>query len=351
MKKWTKILTLGAVLTTVAIATTGCNGNSSSAKKDASSVKDNTLTGDPNKKEDYVITVADNHDLCGGPQQIAIEKGFFDKWGLKYKSVDIGEENNIDALNSGKIDASNSLLGSIVPKIANGAKVRIVTGLHTGCLEALVAKDSKITKAKDLIGKTVGVPSLGGSADVFIRRYLSENGIEAADRKTKVKFLALENDTLGAALEKGTVDVIVQSDPLPLINKQTYGFKTLVSQATDKPYSEEPCCVAYVSEKLAKEHPVAAAKYARALQDAAEWVNNHVEETAQIQIDKNLVPDKDLENNIKILKSYSWTPTYEGSRSALLSVSDDLKKIGVLDKDVDAKVLEANSFFKAKGIK
>ncbi|EHI73394.1 ABC transporter substrate-binding protein [Streptococcus criceti] len=216
------------------------------------------------------MKISENSDLCGAPQQIAIEKGFFDDVGLKYKVVKIGQDtSNLEALNAGKIDASNSLMASIVQPLANGAKLKVTTGLHTGCLQVLT-KDNGTKSLSDLKGKKIGVTAVAGSPAIFAKRALSRAGLNVSDDKNNVNFVTYQEDQLGQILDKGEVDAIALGDPQTEILKKQYGFKTLANSSTDKGFKDEYCCVAYVSNDIAKKHPAVAAKYTFAIQKASQ---------------------------------------------------------------------------------
>lgn len=333
---------LTGLLTFLAVFSLAACGSSSSSKTSSSY--------DASEDDDYVLKISENSDLCGAPQQIAVEQGFFDEVGLNYKVVKIGQDtSNLEALNSGKIDASNSLLASLIQPLENGARLKITTGLHTGCLQILT-KDDSITDVSQLKGKKIGVTAVAGSPATFSKRVLSAAGLDVTTESSEVEFVTYQSDQLGTVLENGEVDAIALGDPDTEILKRQYGFKTLANSATDKPYANEYCCVAYVSDKIAEKHPAIAAKYTLAMQKAAKWVENHKEETVDIQLDKHYVAgDKDI--NLTSLNSYSFIPSYSGSYKAFKAIASDLQDIGVISKDTNIAALRKNSFLKVNDVK
>ncbi|ADG39988.1 MULTISPECIES: ABC transporter substrate-binding protein [Leuconostoc] len=296
--------------------------------------------------KNFVLKIAENNDLCGAPQQLAIAKGYFKAEGLKIKVVKLGSDTtNFEGVNSGKIDASNSMMGSLVQPLANGAKIKITTGLHTGCLQILVKKGSNIKSAKDLIGKKVGVGDIAGSAATYVRRYLGHYGVDVSAQHSQVQLAAYSASELPIVLQKGQVDAIALGDPDTEIDKAKYNLVTLSASATDPAFKDEYCCVAYVSDDIAKNHPAVAAKYTLALQKGAKWAEEHPEETVAIQTSQHYI-DGDKKLNIKMLKSYQFKPSYSGAKKAFTQVGGDLQKLKVVDKNVDLKALQQASFFK-----
>lgn len=303
-----------------------------------------TVSQDKAKEDDYVLKIAESSDLCSAPQQIAIEQGFFDEEGLKYELVKVGEDtNNFTAISTGQIDASNSLIGSIIQPLANGAEIKVTTGLHTGCLQVLVKSDSNIKNAEDLKGKKIGVSSVAGSPATFAKRYLGDNGINVSTEKSEVEFVAYNSSDLALVLENGTVDAIALGDPSTEIIKDEYGFETLASNATTLPYDEEYCCVAYVSNEVANKHPEVAKKFTQAIQKASAWIDDNKDETVQIQLDQKYI-DGDKVTNLRSLESYNFIPSVEGAKAAFVQVGEDLKDLGIIEEGVDIKKLQENSF-------
>ncbi|MDR1605830.1 MAG: ABC transporter substrate-binding protein [Streptococcaceae bacterium] len=336
MKQTKKMVTIGlACLASITLVACG-NSTSSKAK--------------PAAKDDYVLKLADNSDLCGAPQHAAIEEGFFKKEGLKYELVKLGDDtSNLAALSSGKIDASNSLVGSLVQPLVNGTQLKITTGLHTGCLQILTKEGSSIKTAKDLKGKKIGVTSIAGSPATFARRFAASGGLDATQNSKDISFVAYQSDQLGQVLDKGEVDAIAVGDPTPAILESNYKFETLADSSTTEPYNNEYCCVAYVSTEIAKKHPEIARKYTIALQKAAKWVAEHGSETVKMQHDHNYVAG-DTKTNEKALTAYKWKPSYKGGEKAFETVAKDLQTIGVIDKDVDLAAVEKASFLKVDGV-
>jgi NitT/TauT family transport system substrate-binding protein len=321
-------------------------------KKSASSSKTQTTAIANNKKDDnYVLKLGEAGGVCGAPQQIAQAKGFFKKVGLKYKIVKTSADSSaVETVTSGKVDASNTLLGSIIQPLANGAQLKITTGLHTGCVSLLTAKGSTIKSAKDFVGKKIGVSTVAGTEATFTKRWLGDNGVDVNSNTSKVQFVQYDASELSIALAKGQVDAIAIEDPDVQIAVKQYGFNVLASSAKTAPFNTEYCCVAFVSDKLAKEHPEVARKYTLAMQEATQWVKNHQAQTAKIAIAKKYVAGK-ASVNMEAMATYNWKASYNGGTKAFVQAGTDLQKLGIVNKDTDLNALAKNSFIKFDGVK
>jgi len=116
------------------------------------------------------------------------------------------------------------------------------------------------------------VPTVIGSPPyLFASRVLIANGLDPRPRRPTFNG-CLAPDELGKAVQDGRVDAVATTDPIGTILLGKGIVKTLVDQSVDLPYSDEYCCAAVVSGKLARNNPAAAAKVTRALLKAAKWV-------------------------------------------------------------------------------
>ncbi|WP_445238839.1 ABC transporter substrate-binding protein [Lacticaseibacillus paracasei] len=348
MKKQTKTIgTAVAIIAALAIVLLFAFVNQN---KKTTSTTNPSPVADVKKDDNYVLKLGDPGGVCGAPQQIAQVKGFFKKVGLKYKVVKVdANTTGIEAVTSGKVDASNSLLGSIVQPIANGAQLKITTGLHTGCISVLTAKGSTLKVPKDFVGKKIGVAAVAGSEATFTKRWLGDHGIKVGTNNAQVQFVQYDASELPIALEKGQVDAIAIEDPTVQIAVKQYGFNIVSSSAETKPFNTEYCCVAYVSAKIAKEHPEAARKYTLAMQEATDWVKHHQSQTANIQISNKFAAGKASVNE-KALQTYDWKASYYGGQKAFIHVGKDLQKIGIVNKSTNLNTLAKSAFLKVQGV-
>lgn len=323
------------VLAGLTLLAAGCGGQQS-AEKTATAVK-------------VPIKVGYTGSLCEAPLHIAIEKGFFEKEGLQVEAIKLAPGTNFEAITAGKIDASFSLMASLVQPLSNGLPVKITTGLHTGCDKLLVPENSPIKTAADLKGKRIGVPSMSSSPIIFTKRALAAQGIGVTEKNNEVEFIVFSGAELPLALSKGSIDAIAINDPVAAIAQKQYNLVTIADSAKDAPYKDQYCCVAYVSDKLANADPETAAKYTRAMQNAAAWIQANPDETAKIQVEKKYVAG-DAELNASVLKTYNYIPSVSGAYDTFATTAQELANIGVLKSDVDIKKLHENSFIKLKDV-
>lgn len=330
----------------VAASFAGCN-QSPTSSENSFVIPSNTTTNDtPSKScgDDYLLKIGEPQGgLCHAPLQMAMELGYLDDEGVNWERVDFGSSDIQAALGSGSIDAGFGLIGKFIQPIENGLNMVITAGMHTGCTKILTREDSGIKDIADLKGKTIAVSSLAGSEAITAKRALYAEGIDISVGGGEVNFVVYSATDQPVALMNGAVDAIAVPDPIASTAEAEYNLVTLLDTAVTKPYADEYCCVSFVSDEVAKEHPLVAAAFTRAVLKACVWVSQHPQEAAEKQIEAQYVSG-DAKFNASVLSSYKYIPSVQGGYDALKNVSTELQEIGILKKETDIDALIERSF-------
>jgi len=129
--------------------------------------------------------------------------------------------------------------------------------------------DSGIKTARDLMGRKVGLPSLGGIFEVLMRKWVKANG--ADDRQ--VQWVEVQIRQMADALKSGLVDAVVPVQPFysrVLDSKAGYDigdFETVVPAGTMP--------VVYASTRSwAKDHAAAVKAFRDALDEAIRFIRD-----------------------------------------------------------------------------
>lgn len=333
MKKKLKTIILIGFLSMMILSLAGCGENVESTNKE---------------KVDIVIGTA-NGSLCLAPLHVAIDNGYFEeefeKAGITWKVEEIDMGNIADLVASNKIDASTQLAGSMIPQIDNGLEITFTAGMHTGCTKVYTKKNSGIVSLADLKGKKIGVPSLGDSSVVALKRALYDLGIGVSEDNLEVTWVVYSLTDLPLALENGAIDAAALHDPVAYNAEEEYGFTKILDLSTDEKFAGEYCCMSFVTNKLAKENPEAAAAYTRAILKASAFVEANPKEAAKLQIDNNQCSG-DLETNASLLASYNYSPSVSAASQTISNAASELIRIGELKSaDADTFVQKAFSTF------
>jgi NitT/TauT family transport system substrate-binding protein len=327
MKRFFGVFVVAAVLLSV----------SACKKKDAAAVED-----------DYVFKIGFTF-LCHSPLYAAVEKGFYDEEGLKYEIVQVGDGEAMNLLANGSVDGLITLMIGLIQPLANGLPVQIPLAMHTGCIKALVRGDSSLMTADDLRGMKIGGGSPSAPAVLFAKRYLAGKGFKVDGENADVEFIYQSAAELPVLLERGAVDAIILTDPAAQVAQDARGFRAIIDSGTDDDYKDEFCCVVPVRTETVNQHPEATAKFLRALQKAAKFVQENPDETAHLLADAKHVAGDPLVN-AQVLKTFSYRASVSQVLPALERNAKDMQALGILRPDVDIDKLVKDVYIAVPGV-
>jgi NitT/TauT family transport system substrate-binding protein len=302
-------------------------------------------------EDDYVFKVGFAlNGLCQAPLYIAIDQGYYEEEGLKWDKINVPDGEAMNLLTNGQVDGYNFLMVGLIQPLSNGLPVQIPLALHTGCIKILVrGDDSSITAAADLKGKKIGGGSPSAPQLLFTKRYLAGLGFKVEGENADFEFIYQSAAELPLLLERGGVDAIALSDPSAQIAQDSRGFRAIIDNALEEGYKDEFCCVFPVRSETIKAHPEATAKFLRALQKAAKFVQEHPDETAQILADNKYVLGDPLVN-ARILKTFNFRSSVSQTLPALERNAKDMQGLGLIKADVDVDALIRDVYVKVPGV-
>jgi NitT/TauT family transport system substrate-binding protein len=275
---------------------------------------------------------------CGTPFYIAYENGFFAREGINAVLVSGTFETNKAGLASGKYPVANGDF-QFFPSVNEGLDIKIIGGLHQGCIKILVPKGSSIKSVKDLKGKRIGVDEIGGTPMAVTSVALANAGISPIDG---VSWLPYPLDQIVEIADKGEVDAFALWDPYATIAEKD-GYPVLVDIAKDPIFAGKYCCFLYASGKQIRENPKRILAILSALQKASDWIADNPEQAAKTAVEKDYLPGDDPKLVAELLNGYKY-----GHKHNLLTnenttkkdayyFAQELKKTGYLPKDLDVK--------------
>ncbi len=340
--KGISLLLVGSLLAGTLLITSGC-GEKKTAEKEPAGKPTTVASGEKSLKK---VRIGNFGTTCEAPIFAAYEQGFFREEGLDAELIKGDHQTLKESLATGKIDATDGVLQQWIKPVEQGLNVKFTGGLHTGCLQVLLPKNSPIKSVKDFKGKTIGVPAIGGGPMNMVARLLYKEGL---DTKKDVTWRAFPAAELELALEKGEVDIIALPDPLAQITVDKGKAISFVNMATDPRFKDEYCCLVVINGKVVEEDPQTAAAITRAILKGAKWVSENPEAAAKMEVDKKYVPG-DAETNGKVLAGYNYVPSVAGGEKALYTAAKELQGIGILDPATNTEELAKNSFVKLEGV-
>jgi NitT/TauT family transport system substrate-binding protein len=140
-----------------------------------------------------------------------------------------------------------------------------------------VAKTSPFKSPKDLVGATFGVSSLSDFNQLSLLAYLDTNKVP----RDSVKFVELPFSEVGAALERGTIQASIITEPfktraMAAGQIREFGDTYLTIQPEIAPIFW------FTTKSWIQKNPELAKKFVGAIYAVAKWANTHYKESGDI---------------------------------------------------------------------
>ncbi len=283
---------------------------------------------------------------CEAPLFVAVEQGFFKEENLDVTMVKCDWATYKDTLALGGIDVTHHLIMMFLKPIEQGMDVKILAGVHKGCLRVQTSTKTNITKVEDLRGKRIGIQGMGTPPFIFANRALAEHGLDPAKDVTWQVFPPGE---LGLALEKGLVDAVATSEPIGTLLTANNKLITIADQATDEPFASEYCCAVIANGKFVANNPKAAAAATRAILKAAKWVEANHQLAAKDAVEKKYLASTP-EMNATAISHLRYQPSVAGGEAAVKTAAAAMKQVKMLNASTNVDELANRAFAHLDGV-
>jgi NitT/TauT family transport system substrate-binding protein len=209
-------------------------------------------------------------------------EGFTD---ISFVSSGTGPD-SADWLAHDEIDFDWNFPPAHVRSIANGVPIKVLAGMHVGCLE-LIANDS-IQGVLDLKGKRAGVDALNGVPHFLLMIMAAYVGLDPAN---DIEWIT-GGDPL-QMLAHGKIDAFLATPPQPQVARDRKIGHVILNTSIDRPWSQYYCCMLSASTAYAQQYPVATKRILRALLKAVDFCISDPELVAKGVVEKGFASSYD----------------------------------------------------------
>ena len=282
------------------------------------------------------IKVAYNGGICTGAPGIASVRGEFEKRGLEVEFINV--DSDIDSIGTHTADATIGHIAKFVPPTVNGVDAVFASGAHTGCKSLYVLNNDEINDTEGLKEKTVAFPGAIGTADHNIAiRFFNNDGITPEE----VKYKQVELSAIVQSMENGEVQGAILSDEYANKFVEDGTLKRIRSLSFDEDFKNEACCVNALNGDFVRENPLMAKAYNEAVLSTQKWIEDNVEEAAQILFDNNWASG-DFDAAVEMMESYNWAVTLDDTEKTLETVIEDYKNLDIIDSEITKEEFISN---------
>ena len=267
---------------------------------------------------------------------VADAQGQFESNGIKTKLVQFNNGGDLmTAMASGDVDVGYVGITPALASIEKGVPVKVISAAQTEGSGIVVAKNSGISSAQDLTGKSVATPGESSIQYMLLQYYLTENGMSLDD----VKVSSMKVPSINDALKTGKIDAAITFEPYVSIAEKN-GASVLADSSEILP--DHPCCVVVASDKFIESNPNETRAILDIHENATKFINNNTDEAASM-IPSDIVSDVEVEKEAlsSFPFSYGLTDDYKQDVMDFMNLEVDL---GVLNKPIS----ENNIFWESE---
>jgi NitT/TauT family transport system substrate-binding protein len=244
----------------------------------------------------------------------------------------------IEALFAGDID-----IGYVGPSPAingfvqsHGQALRIIAGAASGGASLVVRPAANITSAKDLSGKKIADPQLGGTQDVSLRYYLKQNGLTPQDKGGNVQIVPTDNSTTLTLFKQGKIDAAWVPEPYATRLVVEDGGKLFIDERTLWPNEKFATTEVVVRTAFLNQHPDLVNKFLQADVDTVQYIlSNSTSAQTYVNTELKQITGKSLSSKV-IAQSFSNLDiTYDPLTSAVQTAAEHAYALGFLKSSPD----------------
>jgi NitT/TauT family transport system substrate-binding protein len=217
---------------------------------------------------------------CDGPLYFAKEllsaEGFTD---VRYVQGD-GDVDSSVWLARGEADFDFDYIPIHIQSIETGAPIKVLTGLHSGCLE-LIANES-VKSINELKGRSIGVSSMNSLHNVLVTLMAAYIGLDPVN---DIHWIVGKDKSALDLFVEGKIDAFLAAPPEPQELRSRKIGHTILDVAVDRPWSQYFCCMLAGHAAYVDKYPVATKRVMRALLKAVDLCASKPKMVAQQLVD------------------------------------------------------------------
>lgn len=260
-----------------------------------------------NKSEDKVLQYQGSASIVNYPE-LAEDLGYLGDIKLEDIGTGSGGPEAIQLTGTGETDFGSAFNGAIVKAVSKGAKLKSVIGSYGSdentYLGVYVLGNSNIKSPKDLIGKKIGVNTLGAHAEFVIKDYLRQAGLtekEIAD----VQLVTIPSSNAEQTLRNEQLDAVQLSGTGRDLALERGGVRELFKD--NEVFGGNFTAGDYFfTEKFIEENPTTVKQFTEGVAKAIEWARTSPREEVIARLEK-VVSEREGNQSTEYLKFWKST--------------------------------------------
>ena len=222
---------------------------------------------------------------ASGVAYYGVETGMFLSSGINAQVSTLSNGTTIiSGVLAGDLDVGLANPVQVAAAIAKGIPLQMLAPASLYSLKdadpnLMVAKDGPIKTPKDLTGGTIAVPSLGDFTQLSLLGWIDANKIP----RDSVRYLELKFGEMGAALQRGTVQAAILTEPAKTDAMRAGQIRILAdTYITIAP--EFATIVWFTTKSWLQKNPELAKKLVATIFAVGRWANSHAKESGPMLV-------------------------------------------------------------------
>ncbi|WP_432923290.1 ABC transporter substrate-binding protein [Microbispora sp. CA-135349] len=208
--------------------------------------------------------------------ELAQDLGYLGNITLKWVGNTISGPQDIQSVATGQTDFGGAFNGAIIKLVGAGAPIKAVIGYYGSDADSYigyyVADGSTIKGPRDLIGKKVGVNTLGAHLEAALKEYLRRGGLTPQEIE-KVQLVVVPPVNTEQALRQGQIDVAALSGVLRDKALERGGIHPLFKDVDL--FGSFTAGSVVLTKRFIERNPATTRRFVEAFAKAIDWTQTH----------------------------------------------------------------------------
>jgi len=254
---------------------------------------------------------------------------------IEIKVFDSGPQ-VIESIFSDSVDVAYVGPGPVINGFlkSDGNDLKILAGAANGGASFVIQKDSGLESIENFSGKRVAAPQISNTQDVSLRHFLSENGLQPAEKGGDVFVLNISNPDIYTLFAKGDIDGAWVPEPWATMLVEELDGVRLYDESQFWPENQFSSVLLIGRADYIENNPDIVKKWINANEKTVEWINQNPEESKTLYNDfmkshmGKTLPEKIVETSFSYI-----IVTSEPLQNSVYTFAERADSLGYLGRD------------------
>ena len=254
---------------------------------------------------------------------------------IEIKVFDSGPQ-VIESIFSDSVDVAYVGPGPVINGFlkSDGNDLKILAGAANGGASFVIQKDSGLESIENFSGKRVAAPQISNTQDVSLRHFLSENGLQPAEKGGDVFVLNISNPDIYTLFAKGDIDGAWVPEPWATMLVEELDGVRLYDESQFWPENKFSSVLLIGRADYIENNPDIVKQWINANEKTVEWINQNPEESKTLYNDfmkshmGKTLPEKIVETSFSYI-----IVTSEPLQNSVYTFAERADSLGYLGRD------------------